>query len=119
MVFAPSFATARSGSVSPLKSPIPSDRGTSPTAKSVGAENVPPAPPSRIETVLACWFTIARSGSESPLNSPTATVWGKFPVAKLVGPLKLTACAAGAQTAMQASIPRSGASLPPRVGFRP
>src|SRR5206468_1744930 len=94
------FATARSGSESPLKSPTATDSGALPTPKLVAVPKVPSPFPSRIETLLEPLFATARSGSESPLKSPTATELGLRPTGKLVGALKLTGCAeAGAAAA--------------------
>ncbi len=78
------FATARSDRPSPLTSPMATEYGLSPVAKSVFVPN-PPAPlPSNTDTVLEPRFATARSGRPSPLTSPIAIEFGMDPVAKSV-----------------------------------
>ena len=51
-LFEPTFATARSGFPSPLKSPMATDGDPDPVAKLVAALKLPVPEPSRIETLL-------------------------------------------------------------------
>ena len=89
-----SLTTARSGSVSPLKSPLPQPTAAwCPRRRSSPRRRLAPAPPSSTETLLELWLTTARSGSESPLKLPVTTDCGLLPTAMLVGPVKFTACA--------------------------
>ena len=87
----PWSATARSGSLSPLKSPTATAKGVSPAGKSVGAPKLPPVLPSSTETLPVKMLATARSGSWSPLKSPAATEKGKVksPVGKLVAAPKV------------------------------
>src|SRR3989304_2172487 len=78
-----SFATARSGFPSPLRSPIATDSGLGPTAKFVAGPKAPVPLPRRIETLLLKLFATARSGLPSLLRSPIAPEYGVSPTAKL------------------------------------
>ena len=81
------FATARSGLLSPSRSPTVTPTGVLPTARSVFGENEI-TPPALVflstEIELAPLFVIARSGLLSPLKSTEATLSGVVPVAKSV-----------------------------------
>ena len=84
------FATARSGLPSPLRSPIATENGFEPTAKSVFAPKEPTPVPRRTETFLLWKFATAKSGSPSPFRSPIATENGVVPTTKLVAAPKVT-----------------------------
>jgi hypothetical protein len=76
------FGTARSASVSPLKSATITAAGPTPAAKLSGGEKPPLPFPSSTETSFEPEFATARSKWLSPSKSPTATVRGKEPTAK-------------------------------------
>ena len=81
------FPTARSGLPSPSKSPIETERGTSPVVKStlaakLLAEMLPLMDVLRkTETLALKLLVTARSGLPSPSRSPISTEKGRFPVA--------------------------------------
>ena len=64
------------------RSPIATDKGRRPVAKSWRVWKVPSPLPSSTLTVLEEKFATARSGVPSPLRSPIATEKGLMPVAK-------------------------------------
>ena len=81
----PALATAKSKSVSLLKSPTATENGPIPTAKLVaGVPNEPVPLPKSIETLLEPTLATAKSKIVSPLKSPTATERGRSPTGKLV-----------------------------------
>ena len=85
--------TARSGSLSWLKSPTATAAGSLPTAKLVAGPK-PPAPlPNNTATLPALAYSAtARSGLPSWLKSPTATATGSLPTATVAaGPNPPTA----------------------------
>ena len=73
------LATARSETVSPLKSPTATERGRVPAPKLVaGVPNKPVPLPKRIETLLEKMLCTAISKNVSMLKSPTATeLWAR------------------------------------------
>ena len=82
-----SFATAKSGFPSPLKSPMLTDSGLSPVGKVTWVAKVGVVAPvvvvlSRIEALSLKLFTKAKSGLPSPLMSPMLTEAGPRPVGK-------------------------------------
>ena len=78
------LATAKSNTVSPLKSPTATENGLIPTPKLVAVPNNEPVPvPKSIETLAEPWLATAKSNIVSPLKSPTATEHGQS-TAKLV-----------------------------------
>ena len=79
----PSFATARSGRESPLKTPMAIDPGYRPAGKVVGPPKPPPPLPSNNET-LPPSFATARSGFASASKSPRAIDVGLSPTMKSV-----------------------------------
>ena len=70
------LATAKSNTVSSLKSPTATERGEDPTAKLVAVLNPPVPLPKSIETISEPPLATARSKSVSPSKSPTATDCG-------------------------------------------
>ena len=68
MVLLPAFATARSGLLSPLKSPTATAVGLDPTLKVMAVWKVPSPFPSKISTLLVP-FATARSSLLSPSKS--------------------------------------------------
>ena len=66
---------------SPSRSPIATNPGLGPVAKSVFGPNVPSPFPSSTEIVEADRFAVARSSFPSLLRSPIATETGRNPVA--------------------------------------
>jgi len=83
----PEFATAKSGLLSPLKSPMLTETGVLPVVKSPMLAKVGVVAPvvvvlSRMETVLLPLFATAKSGFPSPLMSPMLTDLGLVPVVK-------------------------------------
>jgi hypothetical protein len=103
-VFSPqTFAVARSGLPSPLKSPMLTELGPLPTLNLtwVAKDGVlaPVAVVLRsMEAVLSpIPFTVTKSGFPSPLKSPTLRSAGKFPVGKSTAGAKST-CGMGVKT---------------------
>ncbi len=83
---------------SPLKSPIATENGSAPTARSV-VPLKPPAPsPRRMDTVLELTFAVAKSCLPSPLKSPIATEYGLVPTARSLEPLNRAWLQAGLVT---------------------
>ena len=76
------FATARSGTPSPSRSPIATERGPSPAPKRCSVWNVPSPLPSSTLTSSLPSFAVARSGTPSPSRSPIATERGASPAPK-------------------------------------
>src|SRR5919199_1073109 len=82
------FATAKSGLLSPLMSPMLRDWGEVPVAKSKLEEKVGVAPPvavglSRVGGMLLPAVVTVKSGLLSPLMSPMLTEMGPAPVVKV------------------------------------
>ncbi len=75
------LATARSGRMSPLKSPTTTEKGASPAPNHCAPPKVPsPLPKSTTTTSVSAAKT--RSCHPSPLKSPTATEEGVLPALK-------------------------------------
>src|SRR5262249_38526820 len=97
----PLFAMARSRIPSPFKSPMATETGKPPVAKScLAATEVAVAPGAVVfkstETLLAKKLATARSGMPSPLMSPTARASGAESVPKFFRGEKLTTVDPGA-----------------------
>jgi hypothetical protein len=85
----PLLAIARSSFPSPLKSPVVTDRATSPTLKFVAALKLPDPSPNRTETLSEKALAVARSRFPSPLKSPVVKEAGLSPTARFVAGPKL------------------------------
>jgi len=84
----PLFATAKSGLLSPLMSPMLTEMGPAPVVKVTWEEKVGVVAPvavvlSRMETSLLPRFTTAKSGRSSPLMSSMLMEKGLVPVVKV------------------------------------
>src|SRR5439155_8330794 len=84
--FEVSFATARSGLPSPLRSAATTEDGARPTSTGEPGAALKPHAPSPIRTVTSfeSWFATARSGLPSPLRSAATTEDGLWPTG--IGP---------------------------------
>jgi len=81
------FATAKSGFLSPLMSPMLTEAAPLPVGKGTWGAKVGVGAPlgvvlSRMEAVLVPEFAVAKSGLPSKLMSPTLTDLGLLPVGK-------------------------------------
>src|SRR5262249_1448020 len=86
--FEPVFATARSVSPSPLKSPLARNDGVVPTAMVPTGRSEPSLLPRKTDTSLEAEFATTTSGSRSPLKSATVTDLGLRPTPQWTGSRK-------------------------------
>src|ERR1043166_4043948 len=89
------FATARSCTPSPLKSPTATEKGFDPTVKFDGGPKLPVPVPMRTDTLFVLKLGTARSCTPSPLKSPTATESGRSPTGKFDAAAKVMPAHAG------------------------